>query len=118
MIIFEWYILILAKLLHAKKMFQIVYPASYSTEKIFQKKPNLKQKYELLKFYEPKNWEPRARSLTPNSYGNPNEPGPALSTHGNLARASARGMGSPRTVEHRYLPGLGCYETLMMRAKD
>ena len=44
--------------------------------------------------------------------------GPALSTHGNLARARARVAGSPRTVEHRYLPGLGRYETLMMRAKE
>ena len=30
--------------------------------------------------------------------------GPALSTRGNLARARARGAGSPRTVEHCYLP--------------
>ena len=44
--------------------------------------------------------------------------GPALSTRGNLARARARGAGSPRTVEHRYLPSLGRYKTLMMRAKD
>ena len=44
--------------------------------------------------------------------------GPALSTRGNLARARAHGAGSPRTVEHRYLPGLGRYETLMMRAKE
>ena len=42
--------------------------------------------------------------------------GPALSTRGNLALA--RGVGSPRTVEHCYLPGLGRYETLMMRAKE
>ena len=46
--------------------------------------------------------------------------GPALSTRGNLAhaRARARGAGSPGTVEHHYLPGLGLYETLMMRAKE
>ena len=44
--------------------------------------------------------------------------GPALSTRGNLARARARGAGSPWTVEHRYLPGLGRYKTLMMRAKE
>ena len=44
--------------------------------------------------------------------------GPALSTRGNLAHARARGAGPPRTVEHRYLPGLGRYKTLMMRAKD
>ena len=30
--------------------------------------------------------------------------GPAISTRGNLARACARGAGSPRTVEHCYLP--------------
>ena len=39
--------------------------------------------------------------------------GPALSTRSNLACACARGAGSPRTVKHRYLPGLGRYETLM-----
>ena len=44
--------------------------------------------------------------------------GTALSTRGNLACARARGAGSPRTVKHRYLPGLGRYETLMMRAKE
>ena len=42
--------------------------------------------------------------------------GPAFSTRGNLARARARGGGPPRTVEHRYLPDLGCYRTLVMRA--
>ena len=30
--------------------------------------------------------------------------GPALSTRGNLARARARGAGSPQTVEQCYLP--------------
>ena len=44
--------------------------------------------------------------------------GPALHTRGNLARTRARGAGSPRTVKHRYLPGLWRYETLMMRAKE
>ena len=44
--------------------------------------------------------------------------GSALSTRGNLARARARGAGSPRTIKHRYLPGLGRYKTLMMRAND
>ena len=44
--------------------------------------------------------------------------GPALSTCGNLALARARGAGTPRTVEHRYLPGLGCYETLVMMANE
>ena len=44
--------------------------------------------------------------------------GPALSTRGNLACARARGAGSPRTVEHHYLPGLGCYETLLIMAKE
>ena len=44
--------------------------------------------------------------------------GPVLITCGNLARARARGAGSPRTVGHRYLPGLGGYETLMMRANE
>ena len=44
--------------------------------------------------------------------------GPALSKRGNLAHARARGAGPPRTVKHRYLPGLGRYKTLMMRAKE
>ena len=44
--------------------------------------------------------------------------GPALSTRGNLARTRARGAGSPRTVEHCYLPSLGFYKTLMMMAKE
>ena len=44
--------------------------------------------------------------------------GPALSTRGNLAHARDCGAGSPRTVEHRYLPCLGCYATLMMMAKE
>ena len=38
--------------------------------------------------------------------------GPTLSTRGNLAHARARVAGSPRTVKHRYLPGLGWYKTL------
>ena len=46
------------------------------------------------------------------------DPGPALSTRGNLAHARARGAGSPRTVKHRYLPFLWCYATLMMMAKE
>ena len=44
--------------------------------------------------------------------------GTARAKRGNLARARARGAGSPQTVEYRYLPGLGRYETLMMRAKE
>ena len=44
--------------------------------------------------------------------------GTTLSMRGNLARARARGAGAPRTVEHRFLSGLGCYKTLMMRAKE
>ena len=44
--------------------------------------------------------------------------GPALSTRGNLAHYRDRGAGSPRTVEHRYFPYLGCYATLMMMAKE
>ena len=45
-------------------------------------------------------------------------PGPAFSRRGNLACARARGAGPPRTVEHRYLPNLGRYRTLLMRAMD
>ena len=45
-------------------------------------------------------------------------PGPVLSTRSNLARARACGAGSPRTVKHCYLPGLGRDKTLMMRTKD
>ena len=44
--------------------------------------------------------------------------GPAFSTRGNLARSRARGAGPPRTVEHRYLPDLGRYRTLVMRAME
>ena len=44
--------------------------------------------------------------------------GPALSRRGNLFHARACGAGSPRTVEHRYFPSLGRYETLMMMAKE
>ena len=44
--------------------------------------------------------------------------GPALSTRGNLSHARARGTGPPWTVEHRYLPDLGRYRTLAMRAKE
>ena len=44
--------------------------------------------------------------------------GPAVKTRGNLARARARGAGTPRTVKHRYLPGLGRDKTRMMRAKE
>ena len=46
------------------------------------------------------------------------ELGPAFSTRSNLARARARGAGPPRTVEHRYLPDLGRYRNLVMRAME
>ena len=45
--------------------------------------------------------------------------GPTLSTRGNLVPWSAPvAQGHPRTVEHRYLPCLGCYETPTMMAKE
>ena len=53
-----------------------------------------------------------AKNFSPDAHRS--SPGPALSTRGNLARARARGAGSPRTVEHRYFPGLECYKTLFL----
>ena len=44
--------------------------------------------------------------------------GPALSTRSNLDRARAYGAGPPQNIKHRYLPYLGRYRTLVMRAKE
>ena len=52
-------------------------------------------------------------------YSIPHRYGPSLSTRGNLVLWSAPvARVKPRTVHHRYLPYLGCYETPKMMAME